>query len=155
MKKNAAKKRLAPKKAAAKKVNVGGREIYKVSPLRGMSVADWTKKHTSGWQTEAVTRLVGIVRAAAPEAVHAIKWSQPIFEHNGPFAFIKPAKAHLSFGFWRGADIEDRTGGKLERGDRMGHVKFRAVGEIDDAALRDMVRQAVRLNAELGSPTKR
>jgi hypothetical protein len=140
----------AKKKAAAKKTAVA-----RVSPLRGMSVADWTKKYTRGWQTDAVARLVRVVRAAAPEAVHDIKWGQPIFEQNGPFAFIKPAKAHLSFGFWRGADLEDRTGGKLERGDRMGHIKFRAISDINEAAIFEMVRQAVRLNVELGSPTKR
>src|SRR5262252_110477 len=105
-------KRKAAKKAPAKKAS----KIYKVSPLRGMSIEAWIKAKTSGWQSDVIRRMVAVVKKAAPESVAAIKWSQPIFEQNGPFAFIKPAKAHVSFGFWRGAEVVDPKG-ILERGD--------------------------------------
>jgi hypothetical protein len=143
------------KKAPARKASAkSAREVYKVSPLRGMSMEDYIDKKLSGWQAEATRRLVALVARAAPSSTAAIKWSQPIFEDNGPFAFIKPAKAHLSFGFWRGAELTDKKG-LLSRGDRMGHIKFTSLEAIDEAALEPLVREAVRLNREKGSPTRR
>jgi hypothetical protein len=117
-----------------------------------MSVEEWIATRTGGWQTDVIRRMVAVVATAAPGAVAAIKWSQPIFEQNGPFAFIKPARAHVSFGFWRGAEVIDPRG-ILERGDRMGHFKLTAPDQLDEAALAEMVRDAVRLNLEKGSPT--
>jgi hypothetical protein len=155
------KKRASPKKGAkrapAKRSAAAAkreREVYKVSPLRGMSLDEYIGKKLAGWQADATRRLVQLVRRAAPSAQAAIKWGQPIFEENGPFAFIKPAKAHLSFGFWRGAQLTDPTGA-LECGDRMGHVKLRSPEAIDERWLEALVREAVALNKKLGSPTKR
>ncbi|HEV8321153.1 MAG TPA: DUF1801 domain-containing protein [Myxococcota bacterium] len=146
-------RRPAPKRAATKK-RTPAAKTYAVSPLRGMPVEEWIATKTSGWQSDVIRRMIGIVAAAAPSSVVAIKWGQPTFEQNGPFAFIKPARAHVSFGFWRGAQIADPRG-ILERGDRMGHFKLTAPDQLDEAALAEMVRDAVRLNAAKGSPTVR
>lgn len=164
-KKPAAKKRPAAKKPAAKRPATkkpatraaarSPRAIYKVSPLRGMEVGEYIAQKLSGWQAEATRLLVKLVARAAPFSRVSIKWSQPVFEENGPFAFIKPAKAHLSFGFWRGGQLSDATGGLLQRGDRMGHMKFTALDQIDEQAIEQMVREAVRLNHEKGNPTLR
>ena len=59
----------------------------------------------AGWQVTLVRRLIALVRKAAPGATAAIKWGQPVFESDGPFAFIRPAKTHVTFGFWRGSEI--------------------------------------------------
>jgi len=151
-------KKSAPKKNASSKpigqAAPAKRTVAKVSPLRGMSVEDWIAAKTTAWQSDVIRKMVAVVRRAAPGATHAIKWSQPIFEQNGPFAFIKPAKAHVSFGFWRGAEVADPKG-ILERGDRMGHFKVKSELELDERALATMVKHAVRLNHEKGSPTTR
>jgi hypothetical protein len=157
-------KRPTAKKAPANKPRVSAkaaadkarreREIYKVSPLRGMPIGEWIAKKTTGWQSDVVRRIVRVVEQAAPDATCEIKWGQPVFDHGGPFAFVKPAKAHLSVGFWRGSEVADPKG-ILERGDRMGHFKLRAASELDEGALAAMVRDAVRLNREKGSPTRR
>ncbi|NIS81600.1 MAG: hypothetical protein GTO14_15665, partial [Anaerolineales bacterium] len=39
-------------------------------------------------------------------------------------------------------------------GDKMRHIKLTSVEDIDEQALGDFVRQAVRLNFEKGDPTK-
>lgn len=140
-----------PKVAAARRRE---REVYKVSPLRGMSIDAWIAAKTKGWQSDVVRRVVAVVERVAPDATCSIKWSQPVFEDNGPFAFVKPATHHLSVGFWRGAEVADPKG-ILTRGDRMGHFKLHAADELDEAALAAMVRDAVRLNREKGSPTLR
>ena len=146
-KKPAAKKAAAKKPAAAKKT-------YAVSPLRGMPIEAWIEAKTAGWQSELTRRIVALVQKAAPKSAASIKWGQPVFEQDGPFAFIKPAKAHLSVGFWRGSEVVDPAG-ILERGDRMGHFKLKEGSELDEKALVAMVKDAVRLNAEKGSPTMR
>jgi hypothetical protein len=124
----------------------------KVSPLRGMAIETWIKEKTSGWQSDVVRRIIEVVKRVAPEATCSIKWAQPVFEYEGPFAFIKPAKAHVSVGFWRGAEVVDPKG-LLERGDRMGHFKLRSADELDERALATMVKDAVRLNKKKGNPT--
>ena len=144
-------KKTAAKKPAAKKP---ARKTPSVSPLRGMSIEDWIAKKASGWQGDVVRRVIAVVKRAAPAASCSIKWAQPVFEQNGPFLFVMPARAHLSVGFWRGAEVADPKG-LLERGDRMGHFKLRAGADLDEAALAAMVRDAVRLNAEKGPPTRR
>jgi hypothetical protein len=53
-----------------------------------------------GWQSEAVSRVRDIVDASAPDSASAIKWSQPVFEQNGPFCYIRAFKNHVNFGFW-------------------------------------------------------
>ena len=156
----AAAKKAAP--AAAKKVAGNGvakatpvRSVTKESPLKGMPLGDWVKAKASGWQVGAIERLIKIVRAAAPEASATIKWGQPVFESNGPFAFIRPAKAHVTFGFWRGTEIVDPKKLLEGTGDRMAHIKIRSADAIDEAALSAMIKDAVRLNQEKGSPTIR
>ena len=62
------------------------------------------------WQAEIVSGVRQIVLKAAPEAKEAIKWAQPIYSSNGPFAYIKAFKNSVNFGFWRGVDLADPQG---------------------------------------------
>jgi hypothetical protein len=80
------------------------RSTPKVSPLRGMAVEEWVEKKAPGWQKVVVARLIDLVKRAAPSATLSIKWGQPVFEHHGPMAFIKPAKMHVRLLAWRGVD---------------------------------------------------
>jgi hypothetical protein len=139
---------MAAKKTAKK------RATPKVSPMKGMAVDAWVKKKTSGWQRTVVERLLALAKRAAPAAAVTIKWAQPVLEQNGPLAFIKPAKAHVTFGFWRGAELTDDDG-VLEGGDRMKHVKIGSLEALDERRLSALLRQAVALNAKHGNPTKR
>ncbi len=139
-------------KAPAKKV--ASRMTAKVSPLKGMPVADWVKAKTQGWQTEVIVRLLEVAAKAAPKATVSIKWGQPVIEHNGPLAWVKPAKEHVAFGFWRGRELAggDRLDGS---GDRMAHVKIASPDALDAKWIGALVREAVQLNERLGDPSKR
>jgi hypothetical protein len=120
-----------------------------------MSVDQWIAQHASGWQAEVAGRLVTIIEGAAPDATSSIKWGQPVFESNGPFAYFRPAKAHVTLGFWRGAEMADPKKLLSGEGDRMMHMKITSVDAIDKATITAMVKDAVRLNREKGSPTMR
>ena len=126
----------------------------KVSPLRGTTVDAWVKSRARGTQLEIVERLLALARKAAPKATISIKWGQPVVEENGPVAFIKVAKAHVTFGFWRGAQLKDPKG-VLEGGERMKHVKIFSAEEFDEPVLSGFLKQAVSLNRTEGDPTKR
>ncbi len=160
--KKPAKKAAAPKRqAAATKQQAAPapaatpRIVPKVSPLKGVTLDQWMiAKKVTGWQANAVHAICAIVRHEVPEALHAIKWAQPVFELNGPFAYIKPGATHVTFGFWRGDEIEDPQK-ILEGGDRMKHVKIMSVVGVESPAVASFVRQAAQLNREKGDPTKR
>jgi hypothetical protein len=128
--------------------------MAKVSPARGMSIEAWVQAKAKGWQGELVHKLVAVAKAAAPRGEVTIKWNQPVLLQNGPVAFIKPAKAHVTFGFWRGAELSDPKGA-LEGGDRMKHVKLPSAEALDEAQLKKWVKEAVALNVKLGDPSKR
>ena len=117
-------------------------------------MAEWIEKKAPGWQKAVVTRLIDLVNRAAPGATVSIKWGQPVFEHHGPMAFIKPAKMHVTFGFWRGAELTD-SAGLLEGGERMKHLKITSQDALDPKIVTALVKQAASLNAAKGDPTKR
>jgi hypothetical protein len=150
-----AKSSAARRPAARKKKPAAARRATpKVSPIRGMSVDDWSKKLT-GWQADALRLVRAIVARHAPDATLSIKWGQPVWEKNGPLAWARPAKEHFSFGFWRGAELTDSANVLEGDGDRMRHVKLTSAEDVDRMPLGDLVSEAVRLNETHGDPTKR
>jgi hypothetical protein len=106
------------------------------------------------WQAEIVSEVRKIVLAAVPEAEEAIKWAQPVYSVNGPFAYIKAFKSSVNFGFWRGVDIDDPGGLLQGSGEKMRHVKLTNLDDVDQGAFTDFVNQAVSLNLSKGDPTK-
>lgn len=108
-----------------------------------------------GWQADVIRDLGRLVDEAAPGASSSIKWGQPVWESNGPFAYVKAFPASVNFGFWRGAQLSDPESLLQGDGDRMKHIKIRSGDDLRPDVYRAFVRQAVELNAKLGNPTKR
>ena len=131
------------------------RMTAKVSPLKGVAVDEYVAKKLTPGQAEIVNALRQLIRAAAPAATESLKWGQPVYEENGPFAYIKPSKNHVTFGFWRGAELTDPKGRLEGDGDRMKHVKLASMADIRKSELQKFVKEALKLNREKGDPTKR
>ena len=108
----------------------------------------------AGWQSEVVIRVRGIVKESAPEASASIKWSQPVFEQNGPFCYVRAFKNHVNFGFWRGVELPDPDGLLQGDGDKMRHIKLSSPDDIAPEPFAALVKSAVILNGEKGNPTK-
>ena len=106
------------------------------------------------WKGEIVMELREIILEVSPEIKESIKWAQPVYESNGPFSYIKAFKNAVNFGFWRGVDIKDPQGILQGSGEKMRHVKITKSDDIDHKVFGDFVRQAIKLNEELGDPTK-
>ncbi len=107
-----------------------------------------------GWRSEALSLVRDIVNESAPEATSSIKWSQPVFEQNGPFCYIRAFKNHINFGFWRGAELPDPDGLLQGDGEKMRHIKLLSTDDIAAKSFALLVESAVMLNGEKGDPTK-
>lgn len=151
-----AKKKLVAKPVAAKVAKVAAKKVPPAPPSmasQGVTVDDYVAK-VAPWQRTIIEKLREVVMAAAPSALESIKWGQPVYEHKGPFAYIKAHAAQVNFGFWRGAEIEDTKRMLQGEGERMRHVKILETHVIDEPALAAFVKQAVALNDKKGDPTK-
>lgn len=126
----------------------------KSSPDKGKSV-EWyiSEKVNDPWQKQVAQRLHAIILEEFPLAKHSIKWAQPVYETpEGPMAFIRAAKKHVTLGFWRGANLTPSDIPLEGEGERMKHLKI-TKPELPEAQIRSWVQEAVKLNAELGNPT--
>ena len=97
---------------------------------------------------DIVARLRSLFREEAPTATECLTYGSPAWRGARILAVISQSKTHLTFAFERGAEFTDRFGLLDGVGKKTRHVKIRAAGEIDESALRDYIRQAVRLDAE-------
>jgi hypothetical protein len=105
-------------------------------------------------QRGIVEALRTLVRMAAPDAVETFKWAEPVYEVNGPFAYIKAHRDHVTFGFWRGVEIDAGRGLLESSGEKMAHVRLRASADIDASKFSRMVKEAVELNRRKGDPSR-
>ena len=107
------------------------------------------------WRGQVVQDVSEVIRAAAPGARESIKWAQPVWASNGPFAYVKAFPRAVNVGFWRGVDLDDPDGLLTGDGDRMRHIKLTSPSQVKPEVLAAWVRQAVALNAGKGDPTRR
>lgn len=107
-----------------------------------------------GWRREIVTALrTAVLATGALE--ERIKWGHIVCFSNGPVLLIRAEEARVLFGFWRGKrlrEIEPRLkpGGKYE----LATMVFFEGDRVDAAIAERLAREAARLNAEVGDPTK-
>ena len=70
---------------------------------------------------------------------------------DAPFCYVNSFKNHVNVGFFRGAMLEDPAGLLTGIGKRMRHVKLKSGGDLDAAALRDLIDSAyAEIRARLG-----
>ena len=108
----------------------------------------------SGWRRGCVEEL----RAAACAATRLdenIKWGNLVYLSNGPVLMIRAEAERVLLGFWRGQRLREieprlRPGGKYE----MATIELRRDATIAPATVRRLAAAAVRLNQELGDPTR-
>lgn len=107
------------------------------------------------WRGEIVQALRELVIATVPKAVEKFAWGQPVYELNGPFCCIKAFRNQVNFGFWRGHAVADPKGLLANSTDRMRFIILKNIDQIQEKEFGAMIKSAVKLNKELGDPTKR
>lgn len=76
-----------------------------------------------------------------------ISYGSPAWRGDKVLAIISPTKGHVTLAFDHGVDFDDPHGLLEGVGKRSRHVKLRTAADIDEAALRDYIAQAVRIDA--------
>jgi hypothetical protein len=121
--------------------------------MNGQKTVDEYIAAFDDWRTDAMRRLREVVKEGAPHSAVGIKWAQPVWEWNGPMIWMKAYPKHVDIGFWRGTEMDDPKKVLTGDGERMRHIKITSVADIPADALRELVKQAVKLNTAKGNPT--
>lgn len=121
--------------------------------MNGQKTVDEYIAAFDDWRTDAMKRLREVVKEGAPHSAVGIKWAQPVWEWNGPMIWMKAYPKHVDIGFWRGTEMDDPKKVLTGDGERMRHIKITSVDDIPTDALRELVKQAVKLNTAKGNPT--
>ena len=106
------------------------------------------------WRGETLAEVRRIIHEADPEVVEEFKWAKatspgtPVWSHSGNICTGETYKKVVKLTFFKGASLDDPAGlfnssleGKTRRA-----IDIAEEDEIDEAALKDLVRAAVALN---------
>jgi len=107
-------------------------------------------KELGGWRGKMLSRLRALIKAADPEVVEEWKWSNPVWSHDGLICTGEAYKNVVKMTFAKGASVPDPSGlfnSSLEGNTRRA-IDFREGEEIDEKALKALIRAAVTLNRE-------
>ena len=101
------------------------------------------------WRGKTLSRVRTLIKQADPEVVEEWKWrGVPVWSHDGLICTGETYRSVVKMTFARGAALEDRAGlfdSSLEGNTRRA-IDLHEGEKIDEAALKALVRAAVRLN---------
>jgi hypothetical protein len=101
------------------------------------------------WRGETLARVRALVKQADPEVVEEWKWrGVPVWEHDGIICTGETYKNYVKMTFAKGASLEDPSGlfnSSLEGNTRRA-IDIHEGEEIDEGALKELIRAAVALN---------
>jgi len=128
----------------------------------GSAVIDARIRELNDWRGKMLARVREIIHQADPEIVEEWKWAKatspgvPVFSHGGIICTGETYKDHVKMTFAKGTQLKDPA--RLFNSSLEGNVR-RAVDihegeQINEAALKDMIRAAVKLNLEGKKKTK-
>lgn len=110
------------------------------------------------WRGETLARIRALIHQADPEVVETVKWGRvPVFEHDGIITTAETYKTAVKMTFAKGASLEDPQGlfnSSLEGNTRRA-IDFHQGGQIDEEALKALIRAAVALNTSARSGKRR
>jgi hypothetical protein len=87
-----------------------------------------------------------VIDAELQDASSTIKWAHPTWSSGkDPVCYLRAASAHVTFGFWKGASIEDPSGRLESSGQVMAHAKLRSTDDVDPRLFAGLLRQAREL----------
>ena len=106
-------------------------------------------KQLSDWRGKMLARLRKLILEAAPELTEEWKWDTPVWSYKGNVVAGGAFKDHIKLNFFKGASLKDLNhlfnaglDAKATRG-----IDFHEGDEIDEAALKELVREAVAYNS--------
>lgn len=105
-------------------------------------------KELTDWRGKLLAQLRKLILEAAPELTEEWKWDTPVWSYKGNVVAGGAFKDHIKLNFFKGASLKDAHGffnagldAKATRG-----IDFHEGNKIDEAALKDLIREAVAYN---------
>ena len=103
------------------------------------------------WRGETLARVRRLIHEADPEVIEEWKWrGTPVWSHGGILCTGETYKQVVKLTFARGAAIDDPKAlfnASLEGNTRRA-IDLREGETLDEAAFRQLIRDAIRVNAE-------
>ncbi len=100
------------------------------------------------WRGPVFARLRKLILEAAPDITEEWKWSTAVWSRKGLVCAVGPFKDHIKLNFFQGASLKDPKGlfnaGLDAKATRA--IDFNEGDDIDEPALKDLVRAAVAYN---------
>ena len=127
--------------------------MKKSGASQGQSASELISKRIAelgDWRGETLAKMRKLIKEADPDVVEEWKWmGTPIFSHDGIICTGESYKDKVKLTFAKGAALKDPTG--LFNSSLEGNVR-RAIDilegqEVDKAAFKALVRQAIALNS--------
>jgi hypothetical protein len=115
-------------------------------------------KELGDWRAKTLSTVRGIIKDADPDIVEEWKWAKatspgtPVWSHGGGICTGESYKNVVKLTFFKGAALNDPSGlfnssldGKVRRA-----IDIKEDDTVDEAALKDLIREAVALNLSGG-----
>jgi hypothetical protein len=129
-----------------------GAVVAKRAPQKSESPSELIDARISeldDWRGEMLARLRALIKQADPDVVEEWKWrGTPVWSHDGIICTGETYKNVVKATFAKGASLDDPSGlfnSSLEGNTRRA-IDFREGDQIDEKALKALVRSAVALN---------
>ncbi len=112
-----------------------------------MTIDEFIAQKVCPEHRDVVAALRALMREAAPAASEVITYGILGWRIKRVIAVVSPTKQAITFSFARGAGFRDRFGLLRGAGHVARNVKIKRAQDINEAALRDYIRQALALEA--------
>ena len=116
------------------------------------ALIDGRIKEYDDWRGQTLARLRALIKEADPKVVEEWKWAVPVWSHDGLICTGEVYKQAVKMTFARGASLKDPSklfNSSLEGATRRA-IDFRQGEKINEAALKALIREAVKLNRTRG-----
>lgn len=106
-------------------------------------------KELTDWRGMWIAQFRSLVLKTAPEVTEDWKWGVPVWSYKGNVVASGVFKDHVKLNFFKGASLKDPkklfNAGLEAKATRA--IDISEGGSINEAALKDLIRQAVDLNS--------
>ncbi len=93
-------------------------------------------------QKEILLQLRRLIEKSLPSVTEHFKWSQPVYETEKGFCYLKSTKKHVNLGFMNAEKIDDPENILEGTGKSMRHIKIKKLDDIKEQVFMEMLKQA-------------
>ena len=111
-----------------------------------MTVDEFVQKKVPAQYRDLVAELRLLLRKNMPGVEELISYGVPMYRYEKPIAWITLSRSGVTLGFRDGTAIQDKHGLLKGKGKGARNVHMKKVEDINKGALRDYIKQAVKLD---------